>query len=359
MTEGCENERTDPMVFETSGSAGEVKRIVHSRAGLEISAAAVNGWLGVDRTSCWGLALPLCHVGGYGVVVRARLAGCLLEEFAGKWQPGRFVDWLAGCRVTHTSLVPTQVFDLVASGLGAPAGLRAVVVGGGRLDEATGRRARELGWPVLPSYGLTEAGSQVATAGLDELGRPYREGPLPVLPIWQLRSGDDGRLWLRGEALFIGWLVGEERRFEARRGEWFETSDLVEISSGGGIIPLGRADTRIKVLGELVDPLAIERELERIDPAAGWGCRAVVLGLPDERAGHRLVVVTEGGPTRAMERAVASHNSRSPGFARVSGVLCMEEFPRGGMGKVRRGEMAARIGQGRFSDSPGGGGNDH
>lgn len=341
------------MVFETSGSVGPVKRVVHSRRGLEVSAAAVNQHLGVDADSCWGLALPVHHVGGRGVVVRARVAGCRLREFGEKWDGGRFIDWLGSQRVSHTALVPAQVFDLVRLGRPAPGELRAVVVGGGRLDQATGRAARGLGWPVLPSYGLTEAGSQVATAGLDSLEQPYREAPLPVLPIWQVRVGDGGRLWLRGEALFSGWLVGGEQTFEPREGEWFETSDLAEITAAGSIVPLGRADTRVKVLGELVDPLAIERELERSDPGGGWGHSAVVLAVPDARAGHRLLAVVEGSTAEIKEAVVEQYNKRAAGFARLSGLEAVDEFPRSGLGKVRRGELGTELGcvQAGFGDT--------
>ena len=78
---------------------------------------------------------------------------------------------LADRGVTHTSLVPTQVHDLVKADLRAPETLKAIVVGGGHLDAATGRLARTLGWPVLASYGMTEAASQIATQTLE---RPSR-----------------------------------------------------------------------------------------------------------------------------------------------------------------------------------------
>jgi O-succinylbenzoic acid--CoA ligase len=331
------------VVFETSGSAGPVKRIVHSCRGLECSAEAVNRHLEVNRGSCWGLALPLHHVGGYGVVARARRAACRLERFDGRWDGLRFRRWLDAVRVTHTSLVPTQVFDLVSAGLDAPPRLRAVVVGGGRLDAATGAEARSLGWPVLASYGLTEAGSQVATAPLASLAEPFREDPLPVLPIWQVRVAEDGRLWLNGSALFRGWLVGSERRFVAREGDWFETTDLAELDPQGRLTPLGRADERVKILGELVDPQAVERQLAALDPGGGWGHQALILAVPEPRAGHRLLAVVEAAAGRRPGEAVAAYNARAAGFARVDQVLDCEGFPRGGLGKVRRRELRDRL----------------
>ena len=67
--------------------------------------------------SVWGLALPLHHVGGLGVLARAYDIGCELEIFDQPWQEHDFVRWLETFEVTHTSLVPTQVYDLVAADL--------------------------------------------------------------------------------------------------------------------------------------------------------------------------------------------------------------------------------------------------
>ena len=86
---------------------------------------------------------------------------------------------------------------MVKGGWTAPVDLRAVVVGGGRLEETAGRAARELGWPVLASYGLTEAGSQVATQSPELLDAPYAVDGLPVLSHWELGIGTDERIVLR------------------------------------------------------------------------------------------------------------------------------------------------------------------
>ncbi len=114
------------------------------------------------------------------MAARAFAAGCGFSEFGRRWDAPAFAAWLAENQVTHTSLVPTQVHDLVAAGVQAPVSLRAIVVGGGHLDAATGRAARALGWPVLASYGMTEAASQIATQGLDSLKTLYQPAPLPA-----------------------------------------------------------------------------------------------------------------------------------------------------------------------------------
>ncbi len=333
-------------VFETSGSSGRPVRVVHLAAGLRASAAAVNAHLGVGRESCWGLALPRRHVGGHGVLVRAEVAGCRLAEWPGRWDPGGFVRWLAAERVSHSSLVPTQVHDLVAAGLRAPGSLRAVVVGGGRLDAATGGAARDLGWPVLASYGLTEAASQVATAGLDSLGAPFSPDRLPVLPIWELRCDAAGLIHLRGPALCAGWVKerGGTPVFVPRTGEWWATHDVGRLDAAGRLTVRGRADQLVKVLGELVDPLAIEAALAGHDPGGALHGRIAVVAVPDARRGNRLVPVREAGCDRALAEAARAHYQLAcPGYARLAPWVTVAALPRSPLGKLRRVELGAQV----------------
>ena len=323
--------------FQTSGSTGEPRWIGLGREALLLSAAVVNRHLDVRPDSVWGLALPIRHVGGFGVAARAFEAGCRLAVFPGKWEPVRFVGWLETERVTHLSLVPTQVHDLVAARLRAPRGLKAIVVGGGAMENAAGRAARDLGWPVLASYGMTEAGSQIATQGLELLERPYEAGSIEILPHWEARAGESGALEIRGQSLFSGTLARSPNgwSFSPRSGDWWETSDRVHLEAGK-LTPLGRRDALVKILGELVDPLAIERELGLAS--------LLVLALPDARRGHRLVAALEdpAGKATAAQR-VADWNLRCPGFCRIDELLITPAFPRSELGKIRRAEVAALL----------------
>ncbi len=328
--------------FKTSGSSGEPKWIGLSRQALQVSADAVNRHLGVDASSIWALALPVEHVGGFGVIFRSVQAGCGLARYEPKWNAPEFAKWLAEARATHLSLVPTQVHDLVAAGLKAPSSLRAVVVGGGCLSMADGRAARELGWPVLASYGMTEAGSQIATQGMELLGSSYSPGPLGLLPCWEARSGSSGRIEVRGAALFSGWLKQEKSgwRFEERIGDWFVTSDSGTVD-GRELRIAGRADALVKILGELVDPAAVQAEII-VASAGGIGERELaVVAVDDARAGKRLVLVHERCVAAAMIRsALLSYHARCPGFRRITATVAVDEIPRSALGKPLGSELS-------------------
>ena len=280
----------------SSGTSGRLKIAALSRGALEASATAVNAHLAAGPSDCWINPLPLFHVGGLGIVVRAALTRSRCE-FLSNWNAHEFASRAKDYGATLTSLVPAQVHDILGRSIPSPPTLRAVVVGGGALDETLRIRAAELGWPLLPSYGMTETASQVATArpGADEFSW------LPLLDHFEARVGEGSVLELRGSTLLTGWMLfdpdGSARWEDPKTDGWFRTSDRAELRDGK-LRFLGRADDLIKIRSELVDVAALERELQaqvssglvRLDPE------------PDARNGFELVVVAENAAAEAEVR---------------------------------------------------------
>lgn len=334
------------VLFETSGSSGTPKWIALSKSALLASARAVNEHLGVSRDSRWALALPVRHVGGFGVCARAHAAGCGLEHFNEPWDAGVFMKWAETRAISHLSLVPTQVHDLVSGDFKAPSSLRAIVVGGGRLEQGVGQAARDLGWPVLASFGMTETCSQIATQTLDSAILPYQPSPIPLLPIWQAGITSEGRLKISGPALFSGHLIQQEGdwKFLPQKDDWFETRDLARID-GRSITALGRADTLVKVLGELVDPELIERELGELSGGTLKPGTFAVVAVPDPRTEHALIPVFEKTvPIEVIRRVLEAYARQAPGYRRLRPETLLESLPRSPMGKLRRGEIRNTLG---------------
>jgi O-succinylbenzoic acid--CoA ligase len=326
------------VLFETSGSSGTPKWIALGKKALLASAVAVNEHLGVTPSTRWGLVLPVHHVGGFGVAARAFAAGCGFHEFGQRWDAAACRNWLEEKRITHTSLVPTQVHDLVAAKSQAPASIQAIVVGGGHLDADTGKSARALGWPVLASYGMTEAASQIATQGLDSLNAIYQPSPIPLLSIWKAEVSTGQTLRISGPALFSGMLVRETEAwvFKPRVSEWHQTEDRVEIENHC-LTPLGRADTLVKVLGELVDPELIERELTSLSNGRLLPGSFIVAAVPDARAEHLLVPVFDANADRTLAaRTLGKYRASAPGFRRLADPVYLPDFPRSALGKPLR-----------------------
>jgi O-succinylbenzoic acid--CoA ligase len=278
------------------------------------------------------------HVGGFGVATRAFISGGTLRTFDQRWDATAFRDWLARERVTHTSLVPTQMYDLVKAHLTAPKSLVAIVVGGGHLDPITGQAARDLGWPVLASYGLTETASQIACQGLDQLKLPYQAAPIPLLQICRVQTTPEGLLQIRGATMFSGYV--SDGKFTPRGStDWFTTQDRV-IVENDALTPLGRADTLVKILGELVDPEAIEHELLALSGGKLRHGSFAVIAIPDERAGHTLVPVFDASvDPAAIATTLERYQQQAPGFRRLLAARIVETMPRSELGKLRRSEL--------------------
>src|SRR5690606_22079269 len=104
----------------------------------------------------------------------------------------------------------------------------------------------------LPSYGMTEFCSQIATAELRSLTE-VAEPKLKILPHVTVEVTGDGKIALRGESMFTLCLrIHADGRVEEIKPEGFyRGEDFVEVQNGY-LRVLGRADDQVKILGELV-----------------------------------------------------------------------------------------------------------
>jgi O-succinylbenzoic acid--CoA ligase len=321
----------------TSGATGRLKPVALGKPAILASAAAVNAYLGSDARDVWLNPLPTFHVGGLGILARAHLSGAKVFSLA-RWDPSTYGAQLAAHTVTLTSLVPTQVFDLVRARIRPPSSLRAVVVGGGALAEGLSARARGLGWPLLPSYGATECASQVATA---ELGSGGARPRLRILPHAEIREDADGRLAIRSPALFTGY-AGEHGLEDPKVDGWWRSADL-GIVHEGWLTVRGRADDAIKVGGELValDALQATLDLIRLDMLDPPD--AALFTLPDDRLGSAVhLAVAPNDPARAAALRERFDAGVLP-FERIREVHCLEELPRTALGKVDRERLLAMV----------------
>ena len=98
-----------------------------------------------------------------------------------------------------------------------PASLRAVPLGGGPISPALVRRALDAGWPVVPTYGLTEAGSGVTALPTDEAAEPSRQcrparSRASSCGSRRRTSAGIGEIEVRSAALFDGYLETRPRQ---------------------------------------------------------------------------------------------------------------------------------------------------
>ena len=322
------------MIFGTSGSSGERKWVVLQKKAILTSSEVVNDFLELHPKDIFLLAIPLFHIGGFSVLSRAYLLGARISSFSRKWNAIQFCEEIKKKRVTVTSLVPTQIWDLVASSLRSPPSLRIVIIGGGAISLSLWKKARELGWRILPSYGLTEGASQVATTSLDSFNREKLSFSLPLLPHWEAKiqeEREEGRLLLKGNSLLSFYLIEKKEGFSLEhplREGWFQTQDMVSLQ-GRDLKFLGRSDRRVKIFGKLINLDFLENQISNYLIFSDF----FLISLQKEREGERLLLCCEEKNLVLAEKGLKSYHKQCESLERISGIRVVK-MRRNSLGKI-------------------------
>jgi O-succinylbenzoic acid--CoA ligase len=316
----------------TSGSSGKPKGVVLSRAAFLASAEASAHNLGWEEADRWLLSLPLAHVGGLSILTRCLIARRTVV-LCPSADPGKIAESISRHRVTLMSAVPAVIERLLALSPAwkPPPHLRAVLLGGGAIPPAVLREGKKRGLSLLPTYGMTETCSQVATWPYGE--EPPERGAAKALPGIDLRVRS-GRIAVRGPVLFDSYWPEGGPAGEVDEEGWFETGDCGEIDAQGTLRVWGRADEMIVTGGENVSPREVEDAL-RAFPAVR---DVAAFGVADDRYGEVVgaaVVWASGAPRDTG--ALAVHLAKElASFKRPRKIAFVEALPRTASGKVDR-----------------------
>ena len=320
--------------FQTSGSEGRPKWVGLSKEAFLTSAAAVNQHFEVTAADRWLIALPLHHVGGFSILARVHLSGSSCVHSTQRWQPQAFQTLCEQEKITLVSLVPAQVHDLVFQRVKSPANLRVAIIGGGGMSPELAAAARDLGWPVFQSYGMTEAASQIATQPLRGAGETF--GELQVLPHWQVRQNQEGRLAISGVSLASGYADcdAEDRWHWTPLGPELITRDHVRLWDHAGhrwLSFVGREAGFVKILGELIHLAPLQARLDALALSQGLDHQPVIASLPDARRDSRLILVAENASAATLLDLM---NQSTEPLCQLTEMLLVPSIPRTELGKV-------------------------
>ncbi len=337
-------EKNDPLiVMFTSGTTGEPKGVLLTLSNVLASAVASAFRLGLRPDDCWHVVLPMHHMGGLAPVYRSVLYGTAVS-IQSTFEPEATLTAMRDAGATCVSLVPTMLGRLLD--VGSIPDLRYVLLGGAPCPPELLERAHDRGVPVAPTYGMTEAASQIATARPEEARRhPGTVGnPLMFASVTVVddagapcEPGEVGELLVSGPMVTVGYLE-EDATEAAFTNGGIRTGDLGYRDDAGRLWIRGRADERIITGGETVDPTEIAAALSAHD---GVGDAAVV-GLEDDEWGETVaaLVVTENEPP-TTEELLEHCRSRLPKYKRPRTIAFAEEIPRTASGTVDRDAVRA------------------
>ena len=247
-------------------------------------------------------------------------------------------------------MVPTQVHDIVQARLKAPSCLRAVLVGGAFLSPPLYQRGRALGWPLLPTYGMTECSSQIATAELSSLKADKAEANhLPKLKflshIKRVFSTEEGEVSIESPSLLTlqallhlptQKMVCTDPRDS--RGA-FSLPDRIVYEFPYLLKVLGRKEEEVKIQGELCHLNPLREILHEIGNRLGIQGEVEVIALPHPRSGHGLHLVTTRRASQEAEQLRAEFNQRVFSLHRLQNIYLVSAFPKSSLGKIKWKEL--------------------
>jgi O-succinylbenzoic acid--CoA ligase len=307
---------TPVAVMHTSGTTAAPKPVVLSYSNFVASAQGSAVALGLDPAERWLCPMPLTHVGGLSIPIRSAIYATT-AVLHGRFETDPLLTELMdpGHRITLVSLVPTMLARLLDAGLARPPTLRWALLGGGPIAQALLERAADAGVPVAPTYGMTEACSQIATFGW----------PLPGVEVV---IGGDSEVTVRGP-IVAAEAVAEDG--------WLHTGDLGRFDERGRLQIIGRKAETIVTGGENVAPAEVEATLLEHPAVAD----AAVHPRADPEWGEAVVatVVLRNGATAGPEELRAHCAARLAAFKVPKMVQFADRLPRTASGKLLRREL--------------------
>lgn len=349
-------ERVDPeslrasqvhSILYTSGTTGQPKGAMLTFGNYLFSALGSCLNLGLNEEDGWLLSLPLFHVGGLSILLRGIILGIptIVPERLDPEAINRAID---GERVTLASLVAVTLERTLKSRgeRPFPKKFRGILLGGGPIPSSLLESAASIGVGVYPTYGLTEAASQVSTLSKGDTLRKRGSAGKPLffsevcIRDAQGRPKppmNEGEILVRGPILMTGYYGRPKESALALEGGWLHTGDIGFLDAEGYLYVLDRRTDMIVSGGENVYPAEVESALL----SHPLMMEAGVVGVPDPSWGQvpvAFVVLKEGfkldeGDLKAFLRA------RLAGYKVPARIYFWDRLPRGASGKLLRGRL--------------------
>lgn len=330
-------------IIHTSGTSGTPKGAVLTYGNIFYSALGSAYRLGHQPEDIWLCVLPLFHIGGLSIILRAILYGITVNLYE-RFDVDAVNRALAHEGISLVSLVPTMLYRLLeARQTPWSDRLRLVLLGGASAAPELIQRCHKEGIPIATTYGMTEAASQVATA----LPQQVQHKPGTVgKPLFSTRiritdgagfeqpTGIYGEVLVKGPTVMRGYINDDESTASTLCDGWLRTGDIGYLDEDGDLWVVQRRTDLIISGGENIYPAEVETVLCH-HPAVK---EAVVVGLPDAEWGQRAAAAVQlrDGHVLTAQDLIAFCREKLAGYKVPKVIRFLDTLPQTESGKIER-----------------------
>lgn len=342
----------DEMAFwmYSSGSTGRPKGVVHlQHDALYTYFAYARSVLGITRDDVVFSPPKIFFAYGFGNSITFPFcAGAAVVLMRGRPEPGAVFDTIERHRPTLFFGLPTLYVALAAHAGSAQRDLTSIRLCLSAAEtlsaELFDEWRRRYGLSIVEGLGSTEV-LHIYVSNARDAQRPGSSGrrvPGYELKLTdpegrQVSAGESGVLWVRGDSQAPCYWRRPDKTAGTMRDGWIYTGDRFRLDHEGFYFFEGRVDDLVKVSGQWVHPVEVERCL--IEHPAVREC--AVLALDDDRRLKTLVafvalreaVKNRDDITRDLQQFAKTHLVPYK-YPRV--VRYLDELPKTGTGKIDR-----------------------
>ena len=343
----------DAFILLTSGSSSHPKMVPLTHAAVCLSAYNVGSTLGLEPCDRLLNVLPLFHVHGLVSGLLAALAVGSSVVCTPGFDATAFFGWLKEFRPTWYTAVPA-IHQAVLSAAGGDElnsqqrSLQLIRSASSTLPpNVTDKLEALFCAPVIDTYGMTEAASQIAAnpPGRRKPGSVGKPAGAEIAIIdgtgRRLPTGKRGEITLRGPTITRGYDNDSSGTDAAFRDGWFRTGDLGYLDRDGYLFIVGRTKEIINRGGQKIAPMEVDQALLSHPDVV----EAAAFSIVHPRLGEDVaaaVVLRRNSMVRTQDLQIFA--SKRLARYKVPSLICIvPEIPKGPAGKIKRSELGTLL----------------
>jgi acyl-CoA synthetase (AMP-forming)/AMP-acid ligase II len=337
-------------IIYTSGTTGRPKGVMRSHRNELAMGACLCLTMDVRQGGRMLEVMPMFHAGAQSSMFAQMWRGGEIHIHRA-FDPESVLKSIEAERITHVHLVPLMVQALVdhpAFEAHDLSSVETILYAAAPMPIPVLKRAlHRLGPVFVNAWGQTEGTGASLAKHLHQV-----EGPMVELlgsignafPLTELRIvGEDGRdcavgevgeLWMRGEAVMVGYWNNSTATLEAFTDGWLKTGDMGRFDDCERVFLVDRKKDMIISGGENIYSQEVERAVAE-HPAVA---QVAVIGAPDRTWGEAVVACVILAPGAHVEAAeiIAHTATLIASYKKPKRVLFFDSFPTLPSGKINK-----------------------